>query len=365
MKGKPDYFLLAAVIMLVLLGVVILTSVSSALSQDKFDSPTFYLFHHIVYGLLPGALLGFVAFKMPLRLIKKWAPILFLLNLILLALIFIPKIGLTLGGARSWINLGFVSFQPSEFLKLTFTLYLASWLAVRIGEKVKKNFSSTLIAFFIALGLISLLLISQPDVGTLGIIIMIGVVMYFLAGTPLKHTFLIVLTISTALIALISIAPYRLARISVFFNPDIDPMGISYQVKQALIAVGSGGLFGRGLGMSVQKFGFLPQPMADSIFACYAEEWGLVGALVLIAFLFIFIWRGFSIAKNTSNKFYQLTALGLTTWLALQAFVNIGSMVGILPLTGIPLPFISYGGSALVTTLVGVGILLNISKQTS
>ncbi len=363
MKGKPDHILLASVIMLILLGVVILTSVSAALSLEKFNSSTFYLFHHIVYGLLPGILLGFLAFKMPLNLIKKWAPLLLLFNLMLLILVFMPKIGLTLGGARSWINLGFASFQPSEFLKLTFVLYLASWLAIRT-EKSRQNFSKTLVAFLAAIGLIGLLLILQPDIGTLGIIVMTGVVMYFLAGTPLRHSFLMVLGIGAALAALIKIAPYRLARISVFFNPDIDPMGIGYQVKQALIAVGSGGILGRGLGMSVQRYGFLPQPMADSIFACYAEEWGLIGALVLIALLMVFIWRGFTIAKNTTNKFFQLTALGLTGWLALQAFINIGSMVGILPLTGIPLPFISYGGSALITSLVGVGILLNISKQT-
>ena len=269
---------------------------------------------------------------------------------------------MTLGGARSWVNLGITSFQPSELLKLTFVLYLASWLSAKT-EKAKKNFSTTLIAFFAVIGLISALLFLQPDVGTLGIIVITGFLMYFLAGIPWKHALLIIFAVIALLALSFNFAPYRLDRLLVLINPSIDPMGISYQIKQALIAIGSGGIFGRTPGMGIQMFGFLPQPMADSIFACFAEEWGLIGSLSLIFLFLIFIWRGFAIAKNTPDKFCQLTALGLSVWIALQAFVNIGSMVGILPLTGIPLPFISYGGSALVAELIGLGILLNISKN--
>ncbi len=159
------------------------------------------------------------------------------------------------------------------------------------------------------------------------------------------------------------LAPYRVNRLLVFFNPGIDPMGIGYQLKQSLIAVGSGGITGVGLGMSIQKLGFLPQPISDSIFAVFSEEAGFVGSLFLIFLFLIFLWRGLKIAKETGNRFCQLTALGITSWIVIQAFVNIGAMIGILPLTGIPLPFIGYGGSALVTTLIGAGILLNISKN--
>lgn len=361
MKDKPDYILLGTVLTLILLGVVILTSVSAALSQERFNSPTFYLFHHILFGLLPGALLGFVAFKISLARLKKWVPILLLVNLFLMILVFLPVVGMAFGGARSWINLfGVVSFQPSELLKLTSILYLASWLVVRTEtEKAKKNFSTTLIAFFAIIGLISALLFLQSDIGTLSIIIITGVLIYFLAGTPWKHLPVIISALIALLIFSIKIAPYRFQRISVFFNSDIDPMGISYQIKQALIAIGSGGIFGRGPSLG----GFLPQPMADSIFACFSEEWGFIGALTLIFLFLIFVWRGFAIAKNTPDKFCQLTALGLSVWIALQAFVNISSMIGILPLTGIPLPFISYGGSALIAELIGVGLLLNISKN--
>ena len=160
------------------------------------------------------------------------------------------------------------------------------------------------------------------------------------------------------------IAPYRAARLLVFLNPETDPMGMGYQLKQALIAVGSGGIFGLGLGMSVQKFGFLPQSMADSIFAIFSEETGFIGSLILIFLFLIFFWRGFKIAKKSMDQFSKLAALGISCWIILQALINIGSMIGIIPLTGVPLPFLSYGGSALVTELIGVGILLNISKNT-
>ena len=360
-KNKPDYILILTVGILLLLGIIILASVSAPLSQEKFGSPYFYLFRHLLVGLLPGILLGYLAFKMPLSFFKKWAPVLLIINLFFLVMVFIPGIGISFGGANRWVDLGFISFQPSEFLKLSFILYLAIWLSKR-SEKIKE-FGSTFIAFAIILGLISLLLILQPDISTLGIIIASGVLIYFLAGTPLKHTFLILSTSLAVLFLLIKIAPYRLERVLVFLNPDLDPMGLGYHINQALIAVGSGGILGTGLGMSIQKFGFLPQPMTDSIFVIFAEEVGFIGSVVLISLFLILAWRGFQIAKEVQDKFSKLACVGITFWITFQAFVNIGSMIGILPLTGIPLPFISYGGSALVAELIGIGILLNISKN--
>jgi cell division protein FtsW len=187
--------------------------------------------------------------------------------------------------------------------------------------------------------------------------------MYFLANTPFWHTALILLIGLSSLIALIKIAPYRLERLTVFLNPGIDPMGIGFQVQQALIAVGSGGILGAGLGMGIQKFGFLPGVINDSIFAVLAEEAGFVGSIILIFLFLIFFWRGFRIAKLSQDKFSELTAYGITSWIIIQAFVNISSILGLLPLTGVPLPFISHGGTALITTLIGAGILLNISKK--
>lgn len=357
-----DYFLIAAVACLILLGILIITSVTAAIAHQKFGSPTFYLWRHLIFGLLPGLILAILAYKIPIGKFKKWIPLALLTNLFLMVLVFVPGIGIELSNAHSWLNLGFTSFQPSELLKLTFILYLASWLAAR-ATKTKNEFSKTLIAFLAILGVIAILLALQPDVGTLGIIVAAGLLMYFLSATPLQHTAIIIAGCVVCFIALIKTAPYRLNRILIFLNPDQDPQGLGYQIKQALIAVGSGGIFGTGLGMSVQKFGYLPEPMADSIFACFAEETGFVGSLMVVILFLVISWLGFKIAQNAKDNFEKLTALGIISWLSVQAFVNIGAMLNLLPITGVPLPFVSYGGSALMTELLGVGILLNISKN--
>lgn len=360
--GHPDYILFSAAGVLILLGIIILASVSTAISQEKFGSPNFYLSRHLLFGLLPGILFGFLAYKISLNFLKKYSLFFLLFNLFLMTLVFFPKIGLNFGGASRWINLGFTSFQPSEFLKLAFIVYLASWLPSVTGQG-KKNLSKALAAFLLLLGLVTILLILQRDISTLGIIATSGILMYFLSGTPLKHTLAIIVGGFAALAVLIKIEPYRLERILVFFQPNIDPMGMSYQVKQGLIAIGSGGIWGKGIGMSLQKFGFLPQSMADSIFAVFSEETGLIGNLILISLFLIFAWKGLKIAKESANSFYQLACFGIIFWITIQALVNMGAQVGILPLAGIPLPFISYGGSALTAELIGVGLLLNISKN--
>lgn len=352
---------MATVGLLILLGIIVIASVSTAISQQKFGYSTYYLFHHVVYGLLPGLLLGYLAFRIPLSLLKKWSPALLLFTLFLMVLVFLPGVGITLGGSHSWINLGFTSFQPSELLKLTFVLYLASWLAGRMEKKQKSTFAP----FLVILGIIIVLLAMQPDVGTLGVIFITAILVYFLAGMPLTQVAAMVVGGAVGLGILIKLAPYRMNRFLAFIDPNIDPMGIGYQIKQALIAVGSGGILGTGLGMSVQKFGYLPQPMADSIFASYSEETGFVGSLVLLIILALFAWLGFAAAKRAKDNFEKLTALGITSWLTVQSLINIGAMLKLLPLTGIPLPFVSYGGSAMLCELVAVGILLNISRHTN
>lgn len=361
---RPDYILAGTVAVLLVLGVLIMASASATRSQLRFDTPFYYLSHQIYFGILPGIILAFLAFKINLTFLKKWAPLLLLINLILLGLVFFPKIGLEFQGAKRWLNLGFISFQPSEFLKLTFLLYLSAWLSAK-KFKIYKSFPIGLFAFFIILSVISLFLISQPDISTLGIIVLMAILVYFLAGTPLWQSIIITIITSVSFLILIKSAPYRLARIFVFLNPELDPMAKGYQIQQALIAIGSGGIFGLGLGFGQQKFGFLPQPMEDSIFAIFAEEGGFIGSLILIFLFLTFLWRGFKIGKKSNDKFSQLFSFGITTWIVIQGFINIGSMIGIFPLTGIPLPFISYGGSHLVAELIGVGILLNISRNTS
>jgi len=367
---RPDYVLAGVVIALVVFGVLILSSVSAPISQERFGTTFYFLNHQLLFGLLPGLILALFAFKIRLEILKKWAPILLLLNMMLLAMVFLPKIGAGAGGAARWIDLGKITFQPAEFLKVTFILYLATWLTSRTPEQQKfgrgwteKGFGQTLIAFLIVVGLISILLIYQPDISTLGIILLVAALMYFLAGTILWHSILIILIGAGGLFSLIKLAPYRANRLLVFLEPETDPMGIGYQIKHILIAVGSGGISGLGLGMSHLRLGFIPQSISDSIFAILAEEAGFIGSCFLILLFLIFLWRGFKIGKLCQNKFSQLAAIGITSWIAVQAFINIGSMIGALPLAGVPLPFISYGGSALVSELIEVGILLNISKN--
>jgi len=378
-KGqKIDRFFLGIVVVLVLIGIAALASVSSTFSQERFGKSTVYLFHQIGFGLLAGLVLGFVAYKIPLEFLRKKSLIIVLAALGLMALVFIPQLSIISGGASRWINFGFVSFQPSEFLKVAFVLYIASWLSSRTREKPKKNkknweFTShpflkkgegfTLLPFLIILGLITLLLILQSDLSTLGVIVAIAVLMYFASGTPVWHNVLILLLGLGGLFFLIRFVPYRMKRFLAFLNPRFEPMGIGYQIKQALIAVGSGGIFGLGLGMSYQKFGYLPQAMSDSIFAIFAEETGFIGCSALVVLFLLFLWRGFRIGKRCQDKFSKLMVLGVTSWICIQGFINIGAMIGILPLTGIPLPFISYGGSHIVAELIGVGIILNISKN--
>jgi cell division protein FtsW len=359
--NSPDYILLGITFSLLALGILILASVSAPFSQQRFGNTYHFLNHQLIYGLLPGLILGFLAFKINLSLIKKWAPWLLLGNLLFLGMVFIPGIGLKVESATRWVSLGPISFQPSEFLKITFILYLAAWFASR--EKKEKSSGQTFLIFIIIFGLISATLILQPDVSTLAIIFSIAALIYFTSNTPILHTVLIFFSGTIGLLLLIKTAFYRLNRFLVFLNPDIEPMGIGYQLKQSLFAIGSGGIFGVGLGMSMQKLGFLPQPISDSIFAVFSEETGFIGSSFLIFLFLLFLWRGFKISKEAKSKFYQITAFGITSWIVIQAFVNIGAMIGVLPLTGVPLPLVSYGGSALTSNLIGIGILLNISRN--
>lgn len=366
MPKNPDYLLLGSAVALILAGIIILASVSAPFSQEKFGTPYYFIIHQLLYGLMPGLILGFLAFKINLARIKKLSLILLLANLVFLILVFVPGIGVKTWGASRWLNFGPLSFQPAEFLKLTFILYLASFLASKTELRRSVgaiDFGKTFIIFLAVIGLISFLLAVQPDISTLGIIILTALIMYFLANTPFWQSFLMFFLGAGGLFLLVKFAAYRFARLATFFNPDADPLGQGYQIKQALIAVGSGGLFGQGLGLSQQKFGYLPQTMSDSVFAIFSEEAGFIGAIILISLFLLFLYAGLRAAKRTANRFSRLAIIGITCWISMQAFINIASMIGIVPISGVPLPFISYGGSALIAELIGVGIILNISKE--
>jgi len=375
MKKHFNYFLFFLIVFLIGFSFLFLACLSAPASLQRYGNTNHYLFHQLLFGLLPGIILGFIAYKISLQFLKKWAFLLVLLNIIALFLVFLPKIGSNLGGASRWVGIGNFAVQPSEFLKITAILYLSAWISSKLSETNAKDWKSItkkgyhniiyiLAPFVIFLGLIAIGLYFQKDASTLGIIAITLLVLYFSAKTPLWHTLLIVMGGLGSLLFMVKFEPYRLNRWLIFLHPDTDPLGMGYQLRQSLISLGSGGVFGKGLGMSTQKFGFLPQAMSDSIFAIIGEELGIIGCVVLVAAFILFFWLGIKIAKNSNDRFSKMTAIGIVFWITLQAFINMASVAGIFPLAGIPLPFFSYGGSHLVVELIGVGLLLNISKNT-
>ncbi len=359
---KLDFYIIVPVIILLIIGVSVLSGVSAIISQEKFGNSTHYLFHQITLGIIPGIILAAVAYFLPLKFLKKLAWILLLANLLAMILVFMPGLGIIAGGAPRWLKLGPISFQPSEFLKLSFILYVAAWLSNPMREK-EKNFKYTLVPFLIISAVVGFLFTLQSDVSTLAIILLSSLIIYFTASTPLWHTGLMALATASGAALLIVTSSYRLMRLKILLGIINDPVGLGYQIKQILIGIGSGGIFGLGLSMSNQKFGFIPQTMSDSIFAIYSEETGLIGSLFLIALFIFLLLRSFQVAKRSSDRFSKLFVIGFSSWICIQAFVNMGAMVEIIPLTGIPLPFLSYGGSHIITELIGVGILLNVSKN--
>ncbi len=364
---KPDLVLLAAVAVALLLGAMILSSASAMMAQVKYGDSYYLIRHQLIFGVLPGLLAGVLAYKIPLSWTRKLAPFLLLISLALLFLVFVPGVGFVAGGARRWIHLGFATIQPAEILKPVFILYLASWLASRTeknssGKNSKQEFQNTLAAFVVVVSLIGILLLKQPDMSTFGVVALTAGVMYFLAGTPIKHSLFIVFAGLLSLTVLVWLAPYRADRLISWLSPESDPLGKGYQSGQALIVVGSGGIFGQGFGASSQKYTFLPELIGDSIFAPYAHELGFVGSAALIGIFAIFAWRGFAIVRRSRNKFESLAAAGITFWITIQAIINIAAAARMVPLSGIPLPFISYGGTAMIVELAAVGLLLNISR---
>ena len=305
----------------------------------------------IILGI--GALVAFSKIDYH-RFYNLAIPIL-IISLGLLVAVFIPGIGVKVLGAHRWINLRFTVLQPSEFVKLALAIYLAAWFS----SKEKGRVWSFLMLLFSVLALVIL----EPDMGTAAIILAEGIALYFLSGAKLKY--FVIMTPIIAFLGFIfaKLEPYRAARLATFLNVNENINSTSYHVRQILIALGSGGLMGVGLGNSLQKYAYLPENATDSIFAIIAEELGFLGACFIIGVFLVVIWRGFYIAINSKDAFGRLLAGGITTFLAAQIFINLAAQTALLPLTGIPLPFISYGGSALIINLCAIGILINIGKQ--
>lgn len=276
-------------------------------------------------------------------------------------MVFIPHVGLTLNGARRWISIGSLTIQPSEFLKIAYILYLATWLS---GAKSKiKDIRYGLIPFGIITAITGAVLLLQPDTDTFAIIAVSGIAMFLAAGARLRDIAIIVLTGILGLAILVAYRPYLADRFTTFLNPNDDPRGSSYQIRQSLLAVGAGELVGRGFGQSIQKFGKLPEPTSDSIFSVFAEEFGFLGSASLVIVYLIFALRGLWVAARSPDLFGALLATGIIVLITTQSFLNIGSMLALLPLSGLPLVFVSHGGSALLVALGAAGILLSVSRS--
>jgi len=359
-KGKVDKPFLFISIILIVAGFFIFSSASLGLLAKESSNYSNVAFSQMVLGLFLGSVAMIVASRLDFRIWRSFAFWFFLSAVVLNILVLIPSIGFEHAGARRWIRLGTISFQTSEVLKIAFILYFAAW-AASVKERMK-TFRWGFLPLIILLAISSVLLLKQPDTDNLILIIIAGMAMFIAAGGKWRYVLLMILTGLIGISFLAYTKPYIMKRVSTFFNPQTDALGASYQIQQSLIAIGSGGLFGRGFGQSIQKYTYLPEPVGDSIFAVAAEEFGFVGSLFLLVVFVLFAMRGLKVASRTTNIFGRLTVVGIVIMIVSQAFVNIGAMLGVIPLSGITLPFVSHGGTSLFITLFEVGIVLSISR---
>jgi len=325
---------------------------SVAIAIRDFSNQYYYVNEQLKW-LCIGLVALFITSRIPYKIWYSMALPMLCITLALLVAVFLPGIGIRALGAHRWINFGFFVLQPAELTKLAMVVYLSAWFS----HPEKKRLLSFVMLLAMTVGLVLL----EPDLGTSVIILVIAVLLYFFSGAPLRHFLAMVPILLIVIIVLTVVAPYRMHRLTTFFNPESDPLGSSYQIRQVLLGLGSGGWMGVGIGKSRQKYEYLPEANTDSIFAIIGEEVGYIGALgVIITFLFI-VWRGFRIANRSPDVFARLLALGLSSWVSVQTLINLGAMVRLIPLTGVPLPFISYGGSSLIILFIAMGIVLNIS----
>jgi cell division protein FtsW len=351
---KFDLILFGVVTIVTFFGLLMVYDASSIMAYNLFGDKYHFFKDQIVWVILGFIALFFFAAVDYHKFYNLALPAL-VAAIILLLLVFLPGIGMGAKGANRWINLYFVSVQPAEFVKLSLALYLSAWFS----NKEKGRF----MAFSLLVGSVLLLVMMEPDMGTASIILFEAVMIYFLSGGNIMHFIWGAPLIALGGFILIKLEPYRAARLTSFLNVDHSLENTSYHVKQILIALGSGGLFGLGIGNSLQKFAYLPENVTDSIFPIIAEEYGFLGSTLLVLLFFIIIWRSFVIAAHAPDTFGKLFAAGIISFIGIQAVINLGSMTSLLPLTGVPLPFISYGGSALIVDMASIGILLNISRQ--
>ncbi|MCF7860075.1 putative lipid II flippase FtsW [Patescibacteria group bacterium] len=357
----PDRLFLLAVGALSIIGLVMLSSASAVVSYSKFAN-TYHYFVHQLIAVAIGAGFFYIFSKQDYRVWRRYALWALIASILLLVLVFIPGLRAEHGSARSWIIIFGQSFQPSELVKLSFLIYLATWLEAK-KDKLKEA-SSGIIPLLGSLVIISGLMLAQPDFGTLSIIWFASLAAFFVAGGKLSHIIMVILAVILAAgLTFYTNSSYQSDRFRCYQSPSYDSQNECYQISQSLIAVGSGGWMGRGLGQSRQKFMYLPEVWGDSIFPIVAEEIGFIFSSFFILLYGLLFYRGIKIARAAPDIYGSALAVGIIAWLAIQTFLNIGGMINVIPMTGVPLPFVSAGGSSIIATLMAMGILVNISKH--
>lgn len=362
-ERKPqgvDTVFLTLIITLVTIGFLIFSSASLGLLARGGASFGSVAFSQFTFGILGGGAAMLLLSNVHYRHYRKYAMYIFIFGLFATLSVFIPGLGMTHAGATRWLDLGVTTVQPSEFLKLAYIIYLATWLSGM--HKHVGDWRYGLIPFGVISGVTGIVMLLQPDTDTFLVMATGGLAMFVVAGARIRDLLILGLC-GIALIATVAfLRPYVMDRLLTFMDPGADPLGSGYQINQSLIAVGSGGVAGRGFGQSIQKFEYLPEPIGDSIFAVFGEEFGFLGIMLLIGLFVAFALRGFKIAHLGADMFGVLLVTGIITIIMAQAFLNMGAMLGVAPLSGLPLPFISHGGTALLATLAAMGIVLNVSK---
>ncbi|MFD2616967.1 stage V sporulation protein E [Terrilactibacillus laevilacticus] len=361
-KTTPDLILIIVTFLLLTVGLVMVYSASAILASYHFDGDSFYFVKRQLLFAGIGLFAMFFVMNVHYWMWRQWAKLGVLICFLLLIAVLIPGVGLERNGSTSWLGIGAFSIQPSEFMKVALIVFLARFLSEnqKYITTIKKGLIPSLSLVFLSFGLIML----QPDLGTGTVLVMTCIIMIFTAGAQIKHFVFMGLMGLTGVAVLIISAPYRIARITSFLDPWKDPLGTGFQIIQSLLAIGPGGLLGFGLGQSRQKYQYLPEPQTDFIFSIISEELGFIGATLVLGLFCLLIWRGIRIAISAPDLYGSLLAVGITGMIAVQVMINIAVVTGLMPVTGITLPFLSYGGSSLTLMLVSIGVLLNISRYT-
>lgn len=358
-KSQPDIILIIVTLALLTIGLIMVYSASAVWAAYKFEDSFFFVKRQLLFAGA-GVAAMFLVMNIDYLIWKTWSKVLLIVCFVLLVAVLIPGIGMERNGSRSWIGVGAFSIQPSEFTKLAMIAFLAKFLSEnqKYITTIKKGLGPSLGLVFLAFGMIML----QPDLGTGTVMVGTCVVMIFVAGAKVMHFVWLGLIGLGGFVILVISAPYRIKRITSYLDPWEDPLGSGFQIIQSLLAIGPGGLFGLGLGQSRQKFFYLPEPQTDFIFAIISEELGFIGGSFVILLFALLLWRGIRIALGAPDLYGSFLAVGIISMVAIQVMINIGVVTGLIPVTGITLPFLSYGGSSLTLMLMAMGVLLNISR---